>query len=102
MRALDKIKFLFKLNTLANAVEKETKAGKVHMYDIKIGAAKALRDFAITSAAVGGAAILSYFAVPENLSHLLGFLPDTIEHASIAVISPLIVLGLNYLRERNK
>lgn len=98
MGTLDKLKLLFKLNTLANAVERETKMG----YDIKVGAAKALRDFAITSAAVGGAAILSYFAVPENLAKVLGFLPDTIEHASIAVISPLIVLGLNFLRERNK
>lgn len=99
MGTLDKLKLLFKLNTLANAVEREA---KMNNYDFKVGAAKALRDFAITSAAVGGAAILSYFAVPENLSKVLGFLPDTIEHASIAVISPLIVLGLNYLRERNR
>lgn len=71
-------------------------------YDLKIGAAKALRDFFITSAAVGGAAVLSYFSVTENLAKVLGFLPDNLEHASIAVISPLIVLALNWLKERNK
>lgn len=83
---------------LEKAIEEETKMG----YDFKIGAAKALRDFAITSAAVGGAAILSYFAVPENLAKVLGVLPDSVEKAAIAVISPLIVLALNYVRERNR
>ncbi len=98
MGTIEKLKLLLNLNRLANAIEKETKMG----YDIKIGAAKALRDFFITSAAVAGAAVLEYFSVPEHLAKVLSVLPDSVEKASIAIISPLIVFGLNYLRERNK
>lgn len=71
-------------------------------YDVKVGAAKALRDFVITALAIGGTAILAYFSVPENLALILGFLPDTVEKALIAVLSPAFVFGYNWLKERNR
>lgn len=71
-------------------------------YDPKVGAAKALRDFVITALAIGGVAIFEYFAVPENLAVVLGFLPDTVEKAFIAILSPLFVFGYNWLKERKR
>lgn len=71
-------------------------------YDPKVGAAKALRDFVITSLAIGGAAVCAYFSVAENLAPVFGFLPDTIEKALIAILSPAFVFAYNWLKERNR
>ncbi len=84
---------------LRKAIEKEK---QVNQYDPAVGAKKALRDFVITALAIGGAALASYFSVPENLATVLGFLPDTIEKALIAILSPLFVFGYNWLKERNR
>lgn len=92
------IKILLKLERVADAIEKEEKMG----YDIKIGAAKALRDFIITALAVGAVAISAYFSVPEHIGAVLGFLPDSIEHALIPVASAFFVFLTNWLRERGK
>lgn len=69
-------------------------------YDFKVGAAKALRDFIITSLAVGGAAVVGYFMQEQNLASLVGFLPDSVEHALIPVLSALLVFAHNYLKEK--
>lgn len=71
-------------------------------YDIKIGAGKALKDFFVTAGAVAGVAICGYFSLPEHISAVIGFLPDTIEHALIPLLSSAFVFGLNWLKERNK
>lgn len=84
---------------LKKAVSEEK---RMNNYDPAVGAKKALRDFVITALAIGGAAVASYFSVPENLATVLGFLPDTIEKALIAILSPLFVFGYNWLKERNR
>lgn len=88
----------WRVTRLQKAVKEEMKMG----YDPKVGAAKALRDFVITALAIGGAAVFSYFSVPENLALILGFLPDTVEKAFIGILSPLFVFGYNWLKERNR
>lgn len=88
----------WRVNKLKNAIIEEKKMG----YDPKVGVAKALRDFVITALAVAGAAVFAYFGVPENLAPILGFLPDNIEKALIAILSPLFVFGYNWLKERNR
>ena len=102
MNILQKLVFAAKLKNNVTKLEKAIAEEKKMGYDVKVGISKALRDFVITSAAVGGAAVLQYFSVTDNLAKLLGFLPDNIEHAAIAVISPMIVFGINWLKERNK
>ena len=95
MKFTEKVRWLFRFKALNDAVEKEG-----HMYDIKIGARKALKDFLITSAAIAGSALASYYAVPEHLAEVLGFLPSQIQTASIAIISPALVFFLNWLNNR--
>jgi hypothetical protein len=87
-----------KFAKLEDSIKEEMKMG----YDPKVGAAKALRDFVITALAIGGLAIFEHFMVPENLALVLGFLPDTIEKAIIAILSPLLVFGYNWLKERKR
>lgn len=96
MNVLQKARLLWQLNQLQGAIDKERKMG----YDFKIGAAKALRDFIITALAVAGAAVCSYFAVPENIASVLGFLPDSVEKALIPLLSSAFVFGLNWLKNR--
>ena len=88
----------WRVTRFKKTVEEEKKMG----YDPKVGVAKALRDFVITALAIGGAAVLSYFSVPDNLAPILGFLPETIKTALIGIISPMLVFALNWLKERNK
>jgi len=83
-----------------NKIEKAMKG--TNMYDIKVGAAKAIRDFVITAGAVAAAAICGYFSVDANIAAFLGFLPDTVQHALIPIISSAFVFAANWLRERNK
>ena len=92
-----KLKLLKQANDLAKAVEKEQ-----GMYDVKIGLRKAGKDFLITCAAVGGAAVAAYYADAQHLAELIGFLPDTIERAATPLLSAFFVFSLNWLRERKK
>lgn len=98
MNILEKLKLLKKANDLSKAVEKEARMG----YDIRIGLAKAIRDFVITALAVGGAAVCAYFADANHLAALIGFLPDTIEKALTPLLSAFFVFALNWFKERNK
>ena len=91
-------RLLWQARTLVKAVEEQNKMA----YDWKIGVAKALRDFFITSVAVGGAAVAAFFAVPANIAAVTGFLPETVQHALIPIISAGFVFALNWMRERNK
>lgn len=84
----------YRIRKLESAVGKEVNMG----YDIKIGAAKAIRDLVITSLAV----ICSYFAVPENLASVLKDLPGPIAQAAIPLFSAFFVFALNWVKERNK
>lgn len=88
----------WRVTRLQKVVKEEMKMG----YDPKVGVAKALRDFIITALAIGGAAVLSYFSVPENIAPLLGFLPETVKVALIGILSPVFVFGYNWLKERNR
>lgn len=98
MKLWQQAKLLFKIKAVVDAVEKEKSMG----YDFKVGAAKAIRDFVITCGAVGGAAVLSYFTVPEHIAAVIGFLPETVQHALIPLLSSAFVFGLNWLKERDK
>ena len=98
MNLWGKLKLLKSANDLVKAVEKEQAMG----YSIKIGLRKAGRDFLVTCAAVGGAAVAAYYADANNLAKLIGFLPDTIERAATPLLSAFLVFALNWLRERGK
>lgn len=87
-----------KFAKLEDSIREEMKMG----YDPKVGAAKALRDFVITCLAIAGVAVAGHFSVPENLAPVLGFLPDTVEKALIAILSPAFVFAYNWLKERNR
>lgn len=71
-------------------------------YDFKIGAAKAIRDFVITALAVGAAAVCAYFSIPANIGALIGFLPETVQHALIPLLSSFFVFAFNWMKERNR
>lgn len=97
-KAITAWKWWRRFEKLEGSIKEEMKMG----YDPKVGAAKALRDFVITALAIGGAAVCAFFSVPENLAPIVGFLPDTIEKALIAILSPAFVFAYNWLKESNR
>lgn len=92
MSFFKRVKLLFQIKSAVDAVETEIKMG----YDFKVGAAKALRDLAITSIAV----LAGYFAAESNLVAVLGFLPDTVERAVIPLVSAALVFTRNWALNR--
>lgn len=98
MRIIQAFKAWRKVDRLLDAIEKE----KGMSYSWKVGAYKAFKDFVITALAVAGAAVAAYFAVPDNLAPILGFLPDTIEKALIPILSSAFVFAANWLKQREK
>jgi hypothetical protein len=89
-----KIKLLWQLNKLYSTTKRESAMG----YDWKVGAAKALRDFAITCLAV----ITAYYAIPNNLTAVLASLPVPVQQAAIPLLSSFFVFAHNWINNRNK
>jgi hypothetical protein len=93
---LGKVKLALQLKRAADAVE-----GVPVGYSWRMGLSKAAKDFAITTGAVAGAAVLTYFADAANVRGILQSFPAQVQDALIPLLSSAAVFGLHWLKHRD-